>query len=281
MRFFSPDDKYLQQIKDMCVKCFDMEMDEVDYIFEQKYLSADICYAIEEDERLCCMLFTVPCAMMLDGKLRKGHYIYGACTLPEYRHRGFMHRLIDYANTMASDKGDEFSVLLPASKPLYDFYTDMGYRTLYTAKNEVMSKDKLPDMSVALEYYTEVLPEKIEKLRNSLCCKYSGSVIYSKNILKYAVSYAKECDGGIVYCDDGYVIYAYNESRLVVLELMCEGNAILNMLAILKRLCKTDELLIRMPPWLADECDSFGMIKNLADINTEEFYKPYLGLVFD
>ena len=53
------------------------------------------------------------------------------------------------------------------------------------------------------------------------------------------------------------------------------------LLSILKGLCKTDELLLRMPPWLADECDSFGMIKNLADINTDEFYKPYLGLVFD
>ena len=128
MRLFSPDDKYLPQIKTMCARCFDMEIEEVEYVFEQKYISTRICYAIEDEDKICCMLFTVPCKIAVEGELRKGHYIYGACTLPEYRHRGLMHRLVEYANTQTAEKGDEFSALLPASKALYDFYGDMGYR---------------------------------------------------------------------------------------------------------------------------------------------------------
>ena len=110
MRLFSPDEKYLPQIKTMCASCFDMEIEEVEYVFEQKYISTRICYAIEDEGKICCMLFTVPCKLAVEGELRKGHYIYGACTLPEYRHRGLMHRLVEYANAQTAEKCDEFSV---------------------------------------------------------------------------------------------------------------------------------------------------------------------------
>lgn len=281
MRLFSPDEKYLPHIKGMCASCFDMEIDEVDYVFEQKYISTDICYAIEDDNKICCMLFTVPCKLTIDGEIKKGHYIYGACTLPEYRHRGLMHKLVEYANNQTAENGDEFSVLLPASKTLYDFYGDMGYRALYTAHNEVISKASLPDLNSSLAYSSEVSVKEMDKLRKSLCSKYTGSVIYNRKVLSYAISYAKECNGGAVQCDDGYIIYAYDNSKLIVIEMMCETQKLATMLGILKEICTTDQLMLRLPPWLSDNCDSFGMVKILKSIDTSEFNKAYLGLSFD
>ena len=34
MRYFIPDDKHLNKIKELCGVCFDMEPQEVDYVFE-------------------------------------------------------------------------------------------------------------------------------------------------------------------------------------------------------------------------------------------------------
>lgn len=281
MRLFSPDEKYLPQIKTMCASCFDMEIDEVDYVFENKYISTDICYAIEDENKICCMLFTVPCNITIDGEVKKGHYIYGACTLPEYRHRGLMHRLVEYANNQTEEKGDEFSVLLPASKSLYDFYGDMGYRALYTAHNELVSKTSLPEFTSNISYRNNVSVKEMDILRKKLCSKYTGSVIYNRQILSYAISYAKECNGGAVQCDDGYIIYAYDESRLIVIEMMCKQEKLTAMLGILRKICTTDQILLRLPPWLSENCDSFGMVKILKNIDTAEFNKAYLGLTFD
>lgn len=281
MKFFSPDEKYLQQIKNMCVVCFDMEIDEVEYVFEQKYISTDICYAIEDKEKICCMLFTVPCYITIDGEKKKGHYIYGACTLPEYRHRGLMHRLVEYANKQTAEKGDKFSALLPANRPLYDFYSDMGYRPLFVAQNKLISRDELPSLSSNVAYQNEPSIAEMDKLRKRLCSKYTGSVIYSKGILSYAVSYAKECRGGAVQCEDGYIIYAYDNNRLIVIEMMCDSEGLTAMLGILKELCTTNQIMLRLPPWLSDDCDSFGMVKILGDIDTAEFNRAYLGLTFD
>lgn len=281
MRFFSPDEKYLQQIKNLCVVCFDMEIEEVDYVFEHKYISTDICYAIEDEDKICCMLFTVPCNITIDGEVKKGHYIYGACTLPEYRHRGLMHRLIDYANKQTTEKGDEFSVLLPASKALYDFYGDMGYRALLTAQNELITTESLPDLHSDVAYKNDISITEMDKLRKKLCSKYAGSAIYNKEILSYAVSYAKECRGGAVQCEAGYIIYAYDDSKLIVIELMCDIEKLSTMLGVLKDICTTNYIMLRLPPWLSDNCDSFGMVKILGNIDTAEFNKAYLGLVFD
>lgn len=281
MRLFSPDEKYLQQIKNLCAVCFDMEIEEVDYVFEQKYISTDICYAIEDKDKICCMLFTVPCKITIDGEKKKGHYIYGACTLPEYRHRGLMHKLIDYAKSCTAEKGDEFSVLLPASKALYEFYGDMGYRALFTAQNEVITRESLPDLHSDILYSSEVSVKEMAKLRNSLCNKYNGSVIYNRKILSYAINYATECRGGAVQCEYGYVIYAYDGSKLIVLELMCEKENLATMLGILKEICKASQIMLRLPPWLSDNCDSFGMVKILGTVDTTEFNNAYLGLPFD
>jgi predicted acetyltransferase len=281
MKFFSPDEGYLQQIKNLCAVCFDMEIEEVNYVFEQGYISTDICYAIEDEEKICCMLFTVPCDITIDGEKKKGHYIYGACTLPEYRHRGLMHRLIDYANKQTAEKGDEFSALLPANRGLYDFYSDMGYRTLFVAQNKLISKDELPDLHSDVVYQNDISITEMDRLRDKLCSKYTGSVIYSKEILSYAVSYAKECRGGAVQCDDGYIIYAYDDDKLIVIELMCDIERLATMLGILKELCTAKHIMLRLPPWLSDDCDSFGMVKILRDIDTAEFNNAYLGLTFD
>lgn len=281
MRLFSPDDKYLQQIKNLCAVCFDMEIEEVDYVFEHKYISTDICYAVEDKEKICCMLFTVPCKITIDGELKKGHYIYGACTLPGYRHRGLMHKLIDYANSKAAEKGDEFSVLLPASKALYEFYGDMGYRALFTAQNEVVTRESLPNLNSDVLYSSEVSIKEMEKIRNRLCNKYNGTVIYNREILLYAINYALECNGGTIQCEYGYIIYAYDCNRLIVLELMCDNKNLTTMLGILKAICKTSQIMLRLPPWLSDSCDSFGMVKIIGAIDTTEFNNAYLGLPFD
>ena len=62
---------------------------------------------------------------------------------------------------------------------------------------------------------------------------------------------------------------------------MCDIERLATMLGILKELCTAKHIMLRLPPWLSDDCDSFGMVKILRDIDTAEFNNAYLGLTFD
>ena len=283
MRCFQPDIKYLEQIKRLCCICFNMEADEVNYVFEHNYISTEICYAIEDSGELCCMLFTVPCTMIYNGKFIQGHYIYGACTLPEYRHRGLMHKLICYTSAQRKDRGDCFSVLLPANDSLYSFYATMGYIPAYKAVNKYIDRQSLPDLMEDIKYKHNFSVSYMHCIRNQVCRSFTGTIAYSQRILEYALHYAKECGGGAVQCDYGYIIYAYDDSgSLFVLELMCLPQHKNIMLGILKNIADTPKIMLRQPPWLHNTDDHFGMIKILSNkLNTEAFKQAYLGLTFD
>lgn len=283
MRCFTPDNKYLQQIKHLCSICFNMEAEEVDYVFDNNYISTEICYAIEDKNKICCMLFTVPCTMVNDNKNIKGHYIYGACTSPVYRHRGLMHRLIEYALCKRKSIGDNFSVLLPSNKELYNFYGAMGYVPLYKASNRYVNKSELPVLQSKVSYTDNVSIEFMHSLRSTVCGNYTGTILYSYNVLSYAVKYAKECSGGAVQCQYGYIIYAYDDNNcMIVLELMCMPKHLKIMLGVLNSICTSKKLLLRLPIWLKNSNEHFGMINIFDDsINREDMISAYLGLTFD
>lgn len=283
MRYFSPDESYLPQIKSLCCTCFDMSAGEVDFIFDNKYITTDICYAVADGNNICCVLFTIPCAMMVKNKEYKGSYLYGACTSPRYRHRGLMHRLIKFANIQNCKNGDAFSALLPANKKLYDFYSEMGYKSLYKAKNEFVSKELLPDSDKEIPYSTNPGAVALTHIRNRICSKHGGSICYEYPIMAYAVKFAERNGGGVFQCEYGYFIYAYNkDNQMIVQELMCERQHLRPMLNALKRVCKSDKLMLRVPPWLCSESENFGMIKVFyGRVDTDEFNNAYMGLVFD
>lgn len=290
MEFFSPDESYLQQIKNMCAVCFEMDKEEVDFVLDSKYISTEICYAVKQGEKLCSILFTVPCTMFYDNDKVKGHYIYGACTLPEYRHQGIMHKLIEYALLQSVKKGHCFSALLPANELLYNFYAELGYRPLFTAYNAIIDVKDLPFLSEDIPFRQINDSSFIQQVREAVCKEYIGTVEYNQKTYSYACAYAQRYGGGTVECKKGYILYAYNdENQMVVLELMCKNKDINIMLGLLRKICNSDKLYLRLPPWLArnyttnnQNIDTFGMVKILNNsIDTSEFITPYLGFTFD
>lgn len=63
-------------------------------------------------------------------------YIYGAGTLKKYRARGYMSQLIRQALSEASDRGDTFAVLIPASDALRQYYARFGFSTVFFSQPE-------------------------------------------------------------------------------------------------------------------------------------------------
>ena len=74
-------------------------------------------------------------------------YLFAACTKKEYRSRGFMSALVSYSAELCKNRGLKAIFLFPQgeSHKLFDFYSKLGFETIYAAKRkESKSGDKPP-----------------------------------------------------------------------------------------------------------------------------------------
>ncbi len=75
-------------------------------------------------------------SMTFQGRSVGLGYIYGAGTLRKYRARGYMSRLMRQALREASDRGDTFAALIPASNSLRRYYSRFGFSTVFYSRPE-------------------------------------------------------------------------------------------------------------------------------------------------
>lgn len=102
-------------------------------------------------------------------------YIYGACTLPRYRARGYMGRLIDTALRRALERGDALCTLIPASGSLCDYYGHFGFARAVYADCERYTSAHCFDTSGV---YTAAMPgyADFQRLESS----YDNTVLHSE-----------------------------------------------------------------------------------------------------
>ena len=123
--------------------CFNDDEDFINFFFTDLYHAVTPFLHIENSE-LASMLFTIPIEIISGERCCKGHYVYGACTLPQYRRRGFMASLLARAAEDASLRGDQFSLLIPATGRLFSYYKSMGYTQTargYFPRNIVLTEE--------------------------------------------------------------------------------------------------------------------------------------------
>lgn len=123
--------KLVGQLKNIWKLCFSDTDEGTDFVFENIYPKSR-CYCCFSGFECCAALYLIDGLVPgEDKKLYKGHYLFGAGTLPQYRGLGIMSQLIEYSLMDSAKTGDKVSVLLPANKGLYDYYGRLMYQPLY------------------------------------------------------------------------------------------------------------------------------------------------------
>jgi GNAT superfamily N-acetyltransferase len=122
-----------RQQKDLWKTCFGDSDAFIDLYFRTRYTPDVLCADVEEGH-LCAMLHRLPYALWLNGKMQPAEYISGACTHPDFRGQGRMHRLIERSWEAANREGKKWSFLIPASPELFRFYGEMGYVSAFSCQ---------------------------------------------------------------------------------------------------------------------------------------------------
>lgn len=275
----------LAELKQICLLCFEEGRENIDFMFNG-YISPEIGYCAQAGSTLVAALYLVPCKMTTKQGVVKGHYLYGASTIPEFRKQGIMNRLIAFALQQAQKEGHLFSALLPASEPLYGFYNKMGYKALYRAKSIEQSPESMPDGSFDNMQVINNSFDNIEQLRFNICKDFFGTILWDKKVLSFAAAGARRSAGGLLCGKQGYMLYSRDsESSVFVSECMCKPEDYPALLQLLKEQVPAKRYTLRLPPWLESDKkeENFGMVRFLSDntLSMDSFVSPYLGLTFD
>lgn len=112
--------------------CFDDEPRFIDWNFEYNYTAADTLIAEAEGEPAAIMQCK-PRKVNLNGTAAAAHYISGVATMPEFRRRGLVRKLFEYALPFMYKRGGCVSYLISAVGDMYKKfgYTTVGQRCVY------------------------------------------------------------------------------------------------------------------------------------------------------
>lgn len=138
IEFFRAEENDIEQLKTLWFLCFDDTKEAVDLFFDENACRMR-AYCARDNETVVSALY------LLDADLngQKAHYLCGASTRSDYRKKGIMGRLIDFALESAMQDGDRFSVLMPANLELYGYYSKFGYKAECFAEKRIYLRDEL------------------------------------------------------------------------------------------------------------------------------------------
>lgn len=90
----------------------------VDYYYNWKTRN-NVIYVAEDEEGIHSMLHLNPYQVNWNGKIETIYYIVAVATEKEYRHQGWMRRLIGQSLQGLYDQKEPFTFLMPASEAIY------------------------------------------------------------------------------------------------------------------------------------------------------------------
>lgn len=132
-----------EQTRMLWKTCFDDDDDFVELYFNMRYQD-ETNQVIVEDGRVVSALQMIPYPMTFCGELIPMSYISGACTLPDYRRRGLMRRLLKQTHRAMYEQGVLLATLIPAEDWLMNYYALEGYATCFNYALKVINSNEYP-----------------------------------------------------------------------------------------------------------------------------------------
>ena len=214
IRFAYKDD--VSEIRKLWDIAFPEEPDFNDYFFKNIFDYKNALVLIKKNA-IVSMAQMMPYDLKGVGKVT---YIYGAATDPMYRKQGLMSELLKKSFEIDVEKGRAASILIPANKPLFDFYKGLGYETSFYLNKEIYkAKENIAEIKEA-DY--EDIPKLMEL--------YKGDIVRSEEYWKIQLDMYKALGGKVFLYNNAYavvsdkaeeVMYSDYEDRELLLNSVC------------------------------------------------------------
>ena len=168
LRYGKNDD--ILQLKKIWSDIFKDSDEFINWFFENRFM-ADLCYVCEENGEIVSCLHGYPITLNVKGTSVKAISVSGVATLPEFRGKGIMKKLLKEYLLKVKEMGYPLAVLT-AENP--EIYKSMGFVHItdaffgYEFRGE---KQKVTEINIKENI------EKLKKCYEKYCEKYSGNII--------------------------------------------------------------------------------------------------------
>lgn len=290
------------EIARIMANCFNEPISSVNFFLKNKSKNSK-CYICKNKNSIISVLHGLPYSIKLGKNHFKISYIYAACTAPKYRKKGYMKKLIRLFEMQSKLNGFDFSVLVPDSKNLENYYQKLGYRNFFKIKKIKLNKEQFLNFcrmpkKVQNEQNKNIYKnfyKYMEKLRLDI---YNNMdlVLYNAKDIEYAANLYRFFGGKLINIQQGYgICEPTGENTLLIKDFTCKNEFIPDLLEkIYKNFPRYENFEIQ-----TSTADSFfennatthyfGMIKPLSKagkIALEKFKQTsnqnaYLGLALD
>lgn len=237
------------------------------------------------DEKITSVLFLIDGFMHINDCDYPSYYLYAACTLKEYRGRGQMAELLDFATKTAQNRKKYFICLKPAEESLFDYYSRFGYKTVFYKKTAHFNCD---ETKIEKNIISESINLTLSDIRNSFLFSFNYFK-WDEHSVEYAVK-QNEHYGGYTFKDrKGYLLYSVDKDLLVVKENTFTSDLFIDAVKIIAQKHHLYNIKADFPigfnvPDIIFETSRCGMVLSLnAEANTliNSVDNAYLGLTLD
>lgn len=265
------DDVLKEEVKNIWKICFPDDSDDfVNFYFDTKYKNENTLVYLENGVPAACLQM-LPYDLTYYNHRIPTAYISGAATLPNFRKKGIMKKLLVYAYHEMEKKNIPLSTLIPQEPWLIDFYENLGYETIFEYSDQILQSPTAYDTSFGYEIIS------VSCANNNVEAVYN---FYSAYLATQNLCIQKNLDDfkAIVTfyeLEEGEIVLAYKEKVICGLCFVTQQNktSIVKDFIFDSQLCKktllyhilkkypNNEIIIRNPCEENTKCYSKGMLR--------------------
>ncbi|MCH5247407.1 MAG: GNAT family N-acetyltransferase [Muribaculaceae bacterium] len=138
-------------------ECFSDPFEWKELFFERVFKEEYASVILDNAQPVSSMML-LPYDFMFQGEIVKSTYVYAAATRKHFRNKGMMTQLMKKALNESREKGNLFTVLIPASRELYFYYDRFDFSTVFFIKEERYTS--VHRFRPESKYITEINPPK-------------------------------------------------------------------------------------------------------------------------
>lgn len=244
--------------------------------FSQKF-SPSSCLVYKEGGQIVSMIHYPQYSMKFYSETLTAGYICGTATLPSFRGKGIMGKLIEAACDKMRARGDTFSVLIPANEALFKYYEKFGFATVFYKRRTELTPEDIEGSRIPLHPTDN--PEEIIKIYSETINSRKIAVLQTPRTYKTVISENKSEGGEALTASNALIFAAKKEDKLYVREFLASEADINSLLySLSQRHPDTKSIIVDTAPDIklakSSKLLSFGMAKIL---NREKALKAYAG----
>ncbi|PKM86158.1 MAG: GNAT family N-acetyltransferase [Firmicutes bacterium HGW-Firmicutes-12] len=276
--------------------CFGDQDSYIDQYYSKKYRMEETLLLLKDGE-ISAMLTILPAKVVTpDNKSIASSILYAIATHPKHQNKGLASQLIDFTGHHLSLTNKSVSLLVPASKQLFEFYHKLGYTEAFYIREVLLSNAQILSIKIQDQCTCKIkpaIPQEYNQIRDNLLMG-KLYVSYTDELTTYQKIISQESGADIykIEHDDIQscaVLERYTSDKVIIKELLCPDN---HSDMIIKQLAHTfpaKEYILRTPAFSGERYGGrvrpFAMFKKHLDvgINSEIAFETlgYLGLAFD